>query len=42
MINLYVLTSTIRRDAPVAFTLLGAVRPGAWIFGGDAAGGRAP
>jgi len=42
MINFYLLTSTIRSDAPVAFTLLGEVRPSARKFGGDTAGGRAP
>jgi hypothetical protein len=42
MINFYLLTSTIRSDAPVAFTLLGEVRPSARMFGGVTAGGRAP
>jgi hypothetical protein len=42
MINFYLLTSTIRSDAPVASMLLGAVRPSARKFGGLTAGGRAP
>jgi hypothetical protein len=42
MINFYLLTSTIRSDAPVAFMLLGEVRPSARKFGGVTAGGRAP
>jgi hypothetical protein len=42
MVNHYLLTSTIRSDAPSARSRMGAVRPGARIFGGTAAGGRAP
>ena len=41
MLNLHLLTSTIRRDAPNAFVRLGAVRPGARI-GAGYPGGRAP
>jgi len=36
------LTSTIRRTTPTAWMLQGDVRPGARIFGGYAARGRAP
>jgi hypothetical protein len=42
MIDRYLLTSSIRRDAPSAFVLQGAVRPKARISGGTTAGGRAP
>ena len=42
MIRQYLLTSMIRSSAPIALTLQGVVRPGARIFGGDSAGGRAP
>jgi hypothetical protein len=43
MIDLFKLTSSIRRVTPlVAWTRQGAVRPGARIFGGYSAGGRAP
>ncbi|HJR42022.1 MAG TPA: hypothetical protein VJ812_07990 [Gemmatimonadaceae bacterium] len=40
----YQLTSKIcrRTIAPIAMALLGVVRPGTWVFGGDSAGGRAP
>lgn len=42
MIRQYLLTSMIRSSAPVALTFQGVVRPGARMFGGYAAGGRAP
>jgi hypothetical protein len=42
MIRSYLLTSSIRRLAPVASMRLGDVCPDAGIFGGAAAGGRAP
>jgi len=42
MIRFCTLTSTIRRIAPNAWMLQGDVRPGARIFGGYAARGRAP
>jgi hypothetical protein len=35
--------STLHRvSGPRVFALMGVVRPGMWIFGGDSAGGRAP
>jgi len=42
MIQLFMLTSTVRRITPLAWVRQGDVRPGARIFGGTSAGGRAP
>jgi hypothetical protein len=42
MIQTYLLTSSIRRQAARFGVRLGAVRPGARIIGGDTARGRAP
>lgn len=42
MIKLSMLTSAIRRTAPLAWVLQGDVRPGTRIFGAYGAGGRAP
>jgi len=42
MIDRYRLTTLIRVSGPRVFALMGEVRPGTWIFGGDSAGGRAP
>jgi hypothetical protein len=42
MIQLFTLTSSIRRIAPLAWMLDGVVRPDTRIFGGYTAGGRAP
>jgi hypothetical protein len=42
MTNTYLLTSSFRRRAPIAFARAGVVRPGMWIFGAGSAGGRAP
>jgi hypothetical protein len=41
MIDRY-LHTLIRVSGPRVFALMGAVRPGTWVFGGDSAGGRAP
>ena len=42
MIQLFKLTSVIRRTAPLAYVRQGEVRPGTRIFGVSDAGGRAP
>ena len=35
-------STLIRVSGPRVYALMGEVRPGTWIFGGDSAGGRAP
>lgn len=35
-------STLIRVSGPRVYALMGEVRPGAWVFGGDSAGARAP